>query len=281
MPDWEKTLQSQGWHQSQMGKWCLDLVFHQPWHTAEGHHPLCSHAKWACQACKLDHFGGSEMYVSREWTTKGTVSGGCINPDLYKEPSPISSAPRCDPKWGLDRKVTAGWPSLTIGLPGMGEDTWQTGKVKAWSMIGEDVIVGYANSGYQLYNWSSHSITTSHDVIFKEGTGYCFLTVLEEPKENIPLTTGNLPDANIYCHNRHYTGMTASGTQDQVWWCANPPWVWLCPCKQPNCYVRNAWKVKPTRSTPIKIILNGTTLALLAARETLQREQEAQDQGED
>lgn len=44
-------------------------------------------------------------------------------------------------------------------------------------------LVGYANSGYRLYEPRSRSIVMSRDVIFEEGTGHRSLTVLDEPEE--------------------------------------------------------------------------------------------------
>ena len=46
-------------------------------------------------------------------------------------------------------------------------------------------LVGYANSGYRLYDHTSRSIVTSCNVIFEEGTRHRPLTVLGEGEDDL------------------------------------------------------------------------------------------------
>lgn len=48
-------------------------------------------------------------------------------------------------------------------------------------------LVGYANSGYRLYDQGTRLIITSRDVIFEEGTGHRSLTILDDYKETAPM----------------------------------------------------------------------------------------------
>ena len=56
-------------------------------------------------------------------------------------------------------------------------------------------LVGYANSGYCLYDQISQTIVTSRDVIFEEGVGHCPLTILTVPEDE-PTTLAVRTDPN-------------------------------------------------------------------------------------
>lgn len=143
-------------------------------------------------------------------------------------------------------------------------------------------LVGYANSGYQLYEPGTRSIVTSWDVIFEEGKGHRALTILsdedDEPQPPLPAFHADtapgliLPRQPIApriqpnsgpLHPR--TDLTPENTPGQALTYPTPnadvPPIPLT--------VRRSSRI--SRPTP----------ALVAAQETLQRERKAWAEGEE
>lgn len=140
-------------------------------------------------------------------------------------------------------------------------------------------LVGYANGGYRLYDQGTRSIVTSRDVIFEEGTGHRALTTLNPEEDELTATADPVPNQTApgilptrqpiaprirhdrplhpdptatHDHNDDIPGQPAPPT--------NPP---------PTQPLRRSNRL--TRPTP----------ALLAAQETMQRERDAREEGED
>lgn len=147
-------------------------------------------------------------------------------------------------------------------------------------------LVGYANSGYRLYDPRSRSIVTSRDVIFEEGTGHRPLTILDETMDCVTRTTGT----------NHSGSPTAPGLLQPRQPIA--PRVRPGPLHHDDATIREP-ETNSDRSLALPELANQTpppttvqplrrstrqtrpTPALVAAQETLQREQAAREGGED
>lgn len=142
-------------------------------------------------------------------------------------------------------------------------------------------LVGYANSGYRLYDQTSRSIVTSCDVIFEEGTGHRSLTVMGESEDDPVLSTPRTvptptaPSVLLACQPVAPRIRLDSG-----------PLHATVPDTAPD----RAQALTPTEShhtpdfqLPLRRSsrLTQPTPALIAARETLQRERDAREDGAD
>lgn len=166
----------------------------------------------------------------------------------------------------------------------------------AWAKVPEELIrskldprsvkarlVGYANSGYRLYDPRSRTIVTSRDVIFEEGIGHRPLMVLDEMRDDetphettlpAPSAPGLLlPHQPVALRIRQGDGpLYPDDTLDHV---ASDNRA-LIPAP-PARTIPDAPPPPPRRSTR----LARPTPALVAAKETLQREQDARENGEE
>ncbi|KAG6873637.1 hypothetical protein C0992_008496 [Termitomyces sp. T32_za158] len=168
-----------------------------------------------------------------------------------------------------------------MGLPGLGQSPEELIKSKLDPCSVKTQLVGYANSGYQLFNQENWMIMTLRDVIFEEGTGHRALTILDSGDEEVQPTSVVTPlnsAQGILTNRQSITPKIRPG---------NKPLHPQVP--DPGHTLREAQTITPDITpqrvpTPVALVQHLTRIAklspaLVAAQETIQHETEARAGG--